>query len=163
MGNVRGIRLKSCHLSASSATAPSTGQFPGWNLPFGSQFFVKQVHVKYQVSECRSVDSVHTFRDSRLTSSIPASWPGWKFMEWVLDKNMLMEKATTKRVYVSQLRYSIYDAPFFFPFRLSAFRGHPRSALSTSPFANPCCFVCAINVRSSTSSFESSMNGSGRS
>lgn len=84
-GNMRGIKLKklslySFNLIALSATVPSVGRIPGGNLPFGSQFSAKHVHVVHKhVSTCRSV---HTFRNSPfevLNSSFEVG------MEWVLQ------------------------------------------------------------------------------
>jgi hypothetical protein len=84
-GNMRGIKLKklssySFNLIASSATVPSVGRIPGGNLPFGSQFSAKHVHVvrKY-VSTCRSV---HTFRNSHFEVFNSSFEVG---MEWVLQ------------------------------------------------------------------------------
>jgi hypothetical protein len=64
-GNMRGIKLKklslySFNLIALSATAPSTGRIPGGNLPFGSQFSVKQLHI---TPICRFITHTRTFRD----------------------------------------------------------------------------------------------------
>lgn len=84
-GNIRGIKLKklslySFNLIALSATAASVGRIPGGNLPFGSQFSAKHVHVmrKY-ASTCRSV---RTFRNSLsevINSSVEFG------MEWELQ------------------------------------------------------------------------------
>ena len=84
-GNMRGIKLKklslySFILIALRATDASVGRIPGGNLPFGSQFSAKHIHVmgKY-VSTCRPV---HTFRNSRFEVFNGRFELG---MEWVLQ------------------------------------------------------------------------------
>ena len=129
-GNIRGIKLKklslySFNLIALSATAPRTGRIPGGNLPFGSQFSVKHIRVKYRVSECRLI---HTFRDGQL-ELFNSGFEVW--MEWELRYIRVIEERHDKIGYTCHT-YDVYDSPLLLPIR--TLPRNSRPPLSTRLF-----------------------------
>ena len=79
---MRGIKLKklslySFSLIALSATPPSTGRIAGGNLPFGSQFSAKHIHVM-RARTYPYIDRHTPFEMAALSSSMAASRSGWK-------------------------------------------------------------------------------------
>jgi hypothetical protein len=128
-GNMRGIKLKklslySFSLIALSATPPSTGRIPGGNLPFGSQFSTKHVHVM-RTRTYPYIDRHTPFEMATLSSSMAASRSGWK---GCCDREVFRGEQPTKRNEDISYTYDVYYPSPLLPVR--ALR-RPRPALLT--------------------------------